>query len=78
MLGYNFNIKKLYGDKNFPVSKNTPMISHLIRWNHESNWRVPKFTDIAEFRCKQGLHHFIVNPAAEEYAYMVGHNIDSK
>lgn len=73
--GYNFDAGKLYGDKLFPVSAKTPMISHLIRWNHDTNWHIPIFNS----RTKESAygHHFTISLEGE-YACMEGNKINSK
>lgn len=40
--GVNMNIERLYAPVEFPVSRATPMISPLIKYDHEHNWHVPK------------------------------------
>ncbi|GBN02031.1 Fatty acid synthase [Araneus ventricosus] len=41
--GLNPDIEKLYPQVHFPVPKNTPMISPLIRWDHSDSWCVAKW-----------------------------------
>ena len=42
MAGVNFNPLKIYAPVDFPVSRGTPMLSHLVRWDHSTTWNVPK------------------------------------
>lgn len=42
--GHQPNVAKLYPDIEFPVSRGTPMISPLVKWDHSDDWNVPKFT----------------------------------
>ncbi|GFT81890.1 fatty acid synthase, partial [Nephila pilipes] len=44
-LGLNPDIEKLYPEVQFPVPKNTPMISPLIKWDHSRNWFVPRWDE---------------------------------
>lgn len=73
--GYNFDISKLHDENVFPVRKDTPMISHLIEWNHEKNWRTSIFQT---GETSHGQHHFRIYLEKDEYVYLKGHNIDSK
>ncbi|GFU38618.1 fatty acid synthase [Nephila pilipes] len=44
-LGQNPDIEKLYPEVQFPVPKNTPMISPLIKWDHSKSWFVPRWDE---------------------------------
>ncbi|GFQ77088.1 fatty acid synthase, partial [Trichonephila clavata] len=44
-LGLNPDIQKLYPEVCFPVPKNTPMISPLIKWDHSKSWFVPRWDE---------------------------------
>jgi hypothetical protein len=49
--GIDMDVSKLYPPVEFPVSRGTPMISPLIRWEHSENWW--------EFSLKQNQIFFI-------------------
>lgn len=36
--GIDMDVSKLYPAVEFPVSRGTPMISPLIRWEHSEDW----------------------------------------
>jgi fatty acid synthase, animal type len=36
----NFEADKLYPEITFPVSRGTPYLSHLMKWNHKQDWFV--------------------------------------
>ncbi|KAF7994080.1 hypothetical protein HCN44_011349 [Aphidius gifuensis] len=42
--GHQPNVAKLYPDIEFPVSRGTPMISPLVKWDHSDDWYVPTYT----------------------------------
>nr|XP_012222741.1 PREDICTED: fatty acid synthase-like [Linepithema humile] len=43
MAGVQLDISKLYTPLSFPVGRGTPMIGHLIRWDHSIWWNVPRY-----------------------------------
>ena len=43
--GLNLPIERLYPEVEFPVSRGTPMISPLIKWDHTEDWFVMKYSD---------------------------------
>ncbi|XP_054714096.1 fatty acid synthase-like [Uloborus diversus] len=42
--GLDPKIEKLYPAVKFPVPRNIPMISDLIKWNYSQKWYIPKWT----------------------------------
>lgn len=36
--GLNPHLQKLYPEVSFPVSQETPMLSHLVEWKHSEDW----------------------------------------
>lgn len=40
-----FDPMALHEAVSFPVSRGTPIVSSLVRWDHSESWRVPKFED---------------------------------
>ncbi|KAK0166754.1 hypothetical protein PV327_004243 [Microctonus hyperodae] len=69
-------ISNLYPEVRFPVSRGTPMISPLIKWDHSCDWYTFQFVqlDVLESRVRSVR----VCLADEEYEYMVGHVIDGR
>lgn len=75
-LGHNPDVAKLYPPVEFPVSRGTPMISPLLKWDHRENWFVVSHNprdnpDIFSLR-------FTVDPKDIEWSYVKGHVIDGK
>ena len=44
-LGFNPDIDKLYPRVTYPVSRGTPSLSPLIKWDHSDDWFVPLYPD---------------------------------
>ena len=44
-LGFNPDISKLYPQVSYPVSRGTPSLSPLIKWDHSDDWFVPLYPD---------------------------------
>lgn len=74
--GIDFDIAKLYPSVDFPVSRGTPMIAPLIKWEHSEDWFVTKFDSQKSNR--SGERHVVMNLADQEFEYMCGHTIDGK
>lgn len=68
------DVGKLYPPIQFPVSRGTPMISHLIRWDHSENYFVTKYEENAA-KCEWLFNVNITDP---DYEYVNGHLIDGK
>lgn len=67
-------VERLYPAVAFPVSRGTPMISPLLKWDHSEDWFVSKFENQQD--CKSGKR--IVAVAIEECPFLAGHVIDGK
>ncbi|KAL6435268.1 hypothetical protein ACFW04_005371 [Cataglyphis niger] len=69
-------IANLYPEVKFPVSRGTPMISHLIRWDHSKDWyyyRHSMDNTIDKEKVIVSIYMF-----EEEFEYMTGHVINGK
>ncbi|XP_021358822.1 fatty acid synthase-like [Mizuhopecten yessoensis] len=77
--GINFNTLKLYPEVSFPVSRGTPMISPMIKWDHSTNWFVPKSEDfLGASGGRSGASFEIdISPDSPDN-YLVGHMIDGR
>lgn len=73
-LGWNPDLGNLYPEVKFPVSRGTPMISPLIKWEHEKDWFVLKFTDDEQPRTYE--HKTIISLKKKEWKYLAGHIVD--
>ncbi|XP_067207661.1 fatty acid synthase-like [Linepithema humile] len=69
-------LANLYPLVNFPVSRGTPMISPLIRWDHSEDWFVSNYQKQNFIKSRQRQIKIKVNN--EDYSYMIGHYIDGK
>lgn len=74
--GYTVPVQRLYPEVQFPVSRGTPMIAPLVRWEHGDDWFVTKFelqrsTRSGERKVKIGIND-------QDYDFIVGHAIDGK
>ncbi|KAJ8711411.1 hypothetical protein PYW07_008653 [Mythimna separata] len=76
MHGYLPQVQALYPKVEFPVSSETPMLSHLVEWNHSEIWKVAKFksgkTQVAA-DCQ-----FVKSIHDDEYSYLRGHVVREK
>lgn len=70
-------LHKLYPAVEFPVSRGTPMISPLIRWQHNENWFVPSYQEIND-HLQSGGRNFSVSLANNDQKYLAGHCIDGR
>lgn len=75
LLGRNPRIERVYPGVEFPVSRGTPMLAPMIKWNHSIDWYVTKF-EINE-RIKTGERTVTVVLTDEE-VYLAGHVIDGR
>ena len=76
MNGVNFPVQNLYPAVEFPVSRGTPQISPLVRWDHKEDWFVTKYENM-KTKCS-GERVFTVNLGSNDEEFMAGHVIDSK
>ncbi|XP_029725313.1 fatty acid synthase [Aedes albopictus] len=72
----NLDVAKLYPEVHFPVSRGTPMISPLIRWDHREDAFVVKYN--WEESTKSNFLHFKISLSSQEYKHVIGHNIDGR
>lgn len=67
---------KLYPEVKFPVSRGTPMISPLIKWEHSYDWYVSLFEMVETMTCGERIVEISLDE--EHYQYIVGHMIDGR
>ncbi|XP_074097576.1 fatty acid synthase [Cotesia typhae] len=75
-IGYLPQIANLYPDIKFPVSRGTPMISPLIKWEHSDDWYVTSYR--MQEKITSGERTVEVTLSDEDYEYMSGHVIDGR
>lgn len=68
------DIRKIYPEISFPVSRGTSMISPLIRWNHIDNHTVPIYDPFT--RCDK--RNITIGLQDTKYEFMKGHQIDGE
>lgn len=74
LAGYNSRIEELYPSIQWPVSRGTPMLSHLMKWDHKDDWYVTKFE--AQEKIKSGERTITVLLSDEDVEFVGGHVID--
>lgn len=72
--GAAIDLQKLYPKIDYPVSRGTPSISPLIKWNHSEDWFVAFYQPQGEI--KSGERIFKIDLRENEWAYLSGHVID--
>lgn len=74
--GYDVPAEKLYPAVQFPVSRSTPMISHLVKWYHEKPCHIMNYKDYDTQ--VYGYRKQPVNTREQEWAYLTGHVVDGE
>ncbi|XP_075224694.1 fatty acid synthase-like [Lycorma delicatula] len=76
MSGVQPDISKLYKPVKFPVSRGTPMIQSMIKWDHSTEWSVANFSGKGGSRSGESVIEIDLGKEAD--AYLVGHTIDGR
>lgn len=74
--GLNPKISKFYPDVEFPVSRGTPMIAPLVKWEHSEDWYVTMYR--VQDKIKSGERNISISLKDDEYEYISGHVIDGR
>lgn len=74
--GVTFPAENLYPKVEFPVSRGTPGISSLIRWDHSENWFVTTYENMKTKSSGERL--YAISLASDDEEYISGHVIDGK
>ncbi|CAG4931996.1 unnamed protein product [Colias eurytheme] len=74
--GLNPKLAAIYPPVAFPVSLGTPMISHLVEWEHSEDWYVTSYK--VQEKMKSGERTVRMSIADEDSEYMVGHVVDGR
>lgn len=74
--GLDPDVEKLYSPVKFPVPRNTPMISPLIKWNHSETWTVYKWDE----ETMNNAMNYIIDPGSQASTdrFLFGHCIDGR
>ncbi|CAG4933491.1 unnamed protein product [Colias eurytheme] len=76
MKGYNPKIQVLYPKVEFPVSTGTPMLGHLIEWEHSEKWAVPVY--ISALKKTAAACNFTLSLHDDEHNFLRGHVVKGK
>jgi fatty acid synthase len=74
MAGVDMKIEKLYPPISYPVSRGTPMIAPLIKWDHSEEWFVTRF-DLFK-KNLSGERKITVKLSDQDFEFIAGHTID--
>ncbi|CAK1589934.1 unnamed protein product [Parnassius mnemosyne] len=74
--GLNLNLANLYPQIKFPVSQETPMLSHLVEWEHRENWDYISYK--TQKKLNTGERTVKVCITDEDKEYITGHCIDGR
>ncbi|XP_070528538.1 fatty acid synthase-like isoform X3 [Cardiocondyla obscurior] len=75
-IGLQPQIANLYPKIQFPVSRGTPMISHLIRWDHSKDMFVMQHSDKKKISTREIAIDIDIND--EEFQYLTDHIVNDK
>ncbi|XP_065210550.1 fatty acid synthase-like [Planococcus citri] len=67
-------IGRLYPQIEFPVSRSTPMISPLIKWQHDEKWPVGRLTNEEIFT----EQNYMIRSYDDKFAFIKDHIIDGR
>lgn len=76
LLGFHPQLANLYPSVAYPLSRETPMISPLVKWNHDLEWHVTSFR--SQEKIRSGGRNVIIDVKNESYLYVAGHVIDGR
>ncbi|CAH1394198.1 unnamed protein product, partial [Nezara viridula] len=74
--GLEADLSKLYPEVSYPVSRSTPMIAPLVRWNHDDDWYVTSYQ--LQKKIGSGERTISVSLTEDESEYISGHVIDGR
>ncbi|CAK1589941.1 unnamed protein product [Parnassius mnemosyne] len=74
--GVNPQLANIYPHVPFPVSQGTPMLAHLVEWEHSEDWFVTSYK--AQEKMKSGERTVRMSIADEDSEYMAGHVVDGR
>jgi len=64
-------VSKLYPPVSYPVSRGTPMIGSLVKWDHSVKWDVPTYKEK-----EVTSEYFEIDLSTQADAYIAGHKIN--
>ncbi|KAF7404701.1 hypothetical protein HZH66_003607 [Vespula vulgaris] len=75
-VGLQLDLAKLYPSVKYPVSRGTPMISPLVRWEHSYDWYIANFK--LHEKLIFGKRMVAIAIVDEDFRYIEGHVIDGR
>ncbi|XP_025160327.1 fatty acid synthase-like [Harpegnathos saltator] len=75
-VGLQPQIANLYPPVQFPVSRGTPMISPLIKWDHSEDYYVFRYKEKNKIFSTERI--ITITPDDEDFEYLYGHVIDER
>lgn len=66
-------IGQIYPEVEYPVARGTPMISPLVKYDHQQNWSVPQFSASRKDSIERKVR---IDVSQEQHQYLFGHTID--
>lgn len=74
--GFDFELSKFYPHVSLPLSRSTPMLSPLIRWNHTKDCKIHLYKHEEQLMSGHKIMH--VNPKTEDWSFVLGHVLDGR
>ncbi|XP_059048229.1 fatty acid synthase-like [Achroia grisella] len=75
--GINPHLANLYPNVVFPVSRGTPMLSHLVEWEHGENWYVTCYNKAQDiFNCAERMVKMSLKD--EQSEFLSGHVVNGR
>ncbi|KAL3270572.1 hypothetical protein HHI36_021109 [Cryptolaemus montrouzieri] len=74
--GFNPQVQNLYPVVEYPVSRGTPMISPVLKWDHSKDWYVLVYREIHSLKSEERL--FTMSLKEEEWQFAAGHVVDGR
>lgn len=72
--GIDFDLNNLYPPIEFPVSRGTPMISPVIKWEHSEDRFIASFNASDSFE----KTNVLLNISDKDFVFIQGHVIDGE
>ncbi|KAJ2952057.1 hypothetical protein O0L34_g4320 [Tuta absoluta] len=76
--GLNPALANIYPSVQFPVAQGTPMMSHLVEWDHAADWDVGNFAEFFTRKIPFGQKIVKFYMADDQHEYLKGHTIDDR
>ncbi|KAI5631498.1 KR domain-containing protein [Phthorimaea operculella] len=76
--GLNPALANIYPPVPFPVAQGTPMMSHLVEWDHTSDWVVGDFSEFFTRKIPFGQKVVQFYMVDDQHDYLKGHTIDDR